>query len=162
MNVIPQIQTEQMNWHRASVEEVMGALSTCSDGLDFAEAQKRIDEYGPNELVEMKKRSPFGIFLSQFTDFMIIVLVLAAVISGIIGDGGDAVAILAIVVLNAAVGFVQEFRAEKAIEALREMAAPTATVTREGKTMDIPLVLIHRLTDFYRAGSQIDHTPAQG
>ncbi len=138
MNGIAQIKTGQMNWHRVTIEEVMEALRTGPDGLDFADVQKRISEFGPNELVEMKKRSPFRIFLSQLTDFMIIVLVLAAVVSGIIGDRGDAVAILAIVVLNAVVGFIQEYRAEKAIAALKEMAAPTATVRREGKTMEVP------------------------
>jgi Ca2+-transporting ATPase len=142
MNGIPQIKTGQMNWHRANIEEVMDVLRTGPDGLTFAEAQKRTGEFGPNELVEMKKRSPFGILLSQFTDFMIIVLVLAAVISGVIGDRGDAVAILAIVVLNAVVGFMQEYRAENAIAALKEMAAPTATVIRERKTMEVPASIL--------------------
>lgn len=142
MNVNPQIKTRQINWHSADIEAVMEALRTGPPGLDFDEAQKRAGEFGPNELVEMKKRSPLGIFLSQFTDFMIIVLVLAAVISGTIGDRGDAVAILAIIFLNAVVGFIQEYRAEKAIAALKAMAAPTATVRREGKTMELPTSML--------------------
>jgi Ca2+-transporting ATPase len=81
-------------------------------------------------LIEKKKKSPFIMFLYQFRDFMILVLIVAAVISGFIGELSDTIAIVVIVVINAVIGFVQEYRAEKAMEALKKMAAPTATVLR--------------------------------
>ncbi len=138
LNVAGQIKSAQMKWHLTGIEEVMESLRTGPEGLDFAEVQKRTDRFGPNELVEIRKKSPFGIFIGQFKDFMIIVLILAAFISGVIGDRGDALAIVAIVILNAVVGFIQEYRAERAVAALKEMAAPTATVKREGVTREIP------------------------
>lgn len=101
-------------------------------GLSTREAEKRIKTYGLNELKHKKKKSPVLIFLSQFNDFLVWVLIGATIISGIIGDTADAVTILIIVIVNAILGFVQEFRTEKSLEALQEMAAPTCKAIRDG------------------------------
>jgi P-type Ca2+ transporter type 2C len=126
-----------MNWHRNDVGDVVGGLKTSAEGLSSEEASNRRLEYGPNELEEKKKKTPFMMFLDQFRNFMILVLIAAALVSGLIGEAVDTIAIIAIVVLNAAVGFAQEHRAEKAMEALRRMSAPTARVFRDGRTAEI-------------------------
>jgi len=127
-----------MPWHQQPAEAVLEALRTSGEGLAAAEAQRRLAEHGPNALREGRRRTALGMLAAQFTDFMILVLIGAAVISGLIGDVVDTIAIVAIVVLNAVVGFVQEYRAERAMAALKAMAAPTATVLREGTTSVIP------------------------
>lgn len=119
-------------WHQKSVEDVYTMLDSASEGLTSFEAERRLDRYGPNELQETKRKSIWMMFLDQFRDFMILVLIAAAVIAGFIGDPSDTVAIVIIVMLNAIIGFVQEYRAQKAMEALRKMAGSTATVLREG------------------------------
>jgi P-type Ca2+ transporter type 2C len=124
-------------WHQKNIEQAMGDLRSSLKGLSAAEAEKRLEEHGPNVLRETKKKSPFAMFLDQFKDFMILVLIAAAVISGIIGDTTDTIAIMTIVVLNAVIGFVQEYRAEKAMAALKKMAAPTALVVRDGIPVNI-------------------------
>ncbi|MFO7928963.1 MAG: cation-translocating P-type ATPase, partial [Candidatus Humimicrobiaceae bacterium] len=102
------------------------------------EAESRLSEYGKNEIEEKKGRSPFKIFISQFNDFMIWILIAAAFISGIIiREITDAIVILIILIINSVLGFVQEYRAEKALQALKELASPTAKVIRGGKEKDI-------------------------
>lgn len=100
-------------------------------GLTSKEAEKRIEKFGLNELEHKSKTSAIKIFISQFNDFMVWVLIAATIISGIIGDKADAVTILIIVIINAILGFVQEFRTEKSLEALKELAAPTCKVLRD-------------------------------
>lgn len=102
-----------------------------TSGLSTKEAEKRINNFGLNELKHNKKASPLKIFLSQFNDFIVWVLIAATVISGVIGDKADAITILIIVIINAILGFVQEFRTEKSLEALKELAAPTCKVLRD-------------------------------
>lgn len=126
-----------MLWHQKTVEDVVEGLNLSLGGISSEEAQKRLLEYGPNELKEKKKKTPFMMFLDQFRDFMILVLIGAAVISGFIGEISDTIAIIVIVLLNAVIGFIQEYRAEKAISALMKMASPTATVMRNGTTTNI-------------------------
>ena len=103
-----------------------------SMGLSTKEAERRQKNYGLNEISHKKKASPIVIFLSQFNDFIVWVLIAATIISGLMGDMADAVTILIIVVVNAIMGFVQEYRTEKSLEALKELAAPTCKVIRDG------------------------------
>ncbi len=117
-----------MRWHQKQVEDIIEELKSSPQGLSEDEVRKRLETYGLNELKEKKKKTPFMMFLDQFKDFMILILIAAALISGIIGELSDTIAIVIIVVINAIIGFVQEYRAEKAMEALKMMAAPTATV----------------------------------
>ena len=131
-----------MRWHQKETKDILDDLQSSSKGLSSEEAQKRLLEYGPNELKEKEKRTLFMMFLDQFKDFMILVLIAAAIISGIIGELVDTIAIIVIVVLNAVIGFVQEYRAEKAMAALKKMAAQIATVIRDGKPANIPAVEI--------------------
>ena len=120
-------------WHGMTVEAVAERLqSDAAQGLTEEKARQRLQQYGPNRLLEGKRRGPVLMLLGQFGDFMILVLIAAAVISGLVGDPLDAIAILAIVLLNAVIGFIQEYRAERAMAALRRMAAPRATVRRGG------------------------------
>lgn len=121
-----------MNWHLKDHKEILDSLGSSAQGLSRAEAQRRLEEYGPNLLEEKKKRSLFAMFLDQFKDFMILILLAAAAISGLIGEPADTIAIIVIVILNAAIGFVQEYRAEKALAALKKMSAPSAVVVRDG------------------------------
>jgi Ca2+-transporting ATPase len=120
-------------WHRIDPQEVTERLQSSTNGLTPEEARKRLERFGPNELIEKKRKSLGMMFLDQFKDFMILVLIAAAVVAGIVGEPSDTIAIAVIVLLNAVLGFVQEYRAEKAMAALKKMAAPTATVIREGK-----------------------------
>ncbi len=126
-----------LNWHRKDIKEIFKSLQSSPDGLPSGEAVKRLDEYGPNELKEARKKTPFMMFMDQFKDFMIMVLIAAAAVSGMMGELSDTIAIVVIVILNAIIGFVQEYRAEKAMRALKEMAAPTALVLRDKKPVEI-------------------------
>ena len=105
---------------------------TIVPGLTTREAEKRMKNFGLNEIKHNKKKSPVLIFLAQFNDFLVWVLIGATIISGFIGDKADAITILIIVIVNAILGFVQEFRTEKSLEALQELAAPTCKVIRDG------------------------------
>ena len=127
-----------MRWHQKNVEEVITELGSSLQGISAAKAQELLQKHGPNELTEKKKKTLFMMFLDQFKDFMILVLIAAAIISGIIGDASDTIAIVVIVALNAVIGFVQEYRAEKAMALLRKMAAQFALVIRDGNPVNIP------------------------
>lgn len=127
-----------MHWHQKKIEEVIGELGVTLQGLSTEDARNRLLKYGPNELSEKKKKSPLMMFLDQFKDFMILVLIAAATISGIIGGAADTIAIIVIVVLNAVIGFIQEYRAEKAMALLRKMAAHSALVMRDGNPVTLP------------------------
>ncbi len=125
-------------WHSRSAEEVLVQLGSTVFGLSSVEAARRLAESGPNELKEREAISPVQIFFSQFNSLIIWVLIAAAVISGLLGERMDAAAILTIVVLNAVIGFYQEFKAEKSIAALKKMTSPHATVRRDGQVISIP------------------------
>ena len=126
-------------WYLLTAEEGARRLGTDAHaGLAADEAGRRLQAHGRNEIREGKRRGPWRMLLDQFTDFMILILLAAAIVAGLVGDVTDTVVILAIVVLNAAVGFVQEYRAERAVAALKLMAAPTATVVRDGAPQPIP------------------------
>ncbi|HEY6922508.1 MAG TPA: cation-translocating P-type ATPase [Steroidobacteraceae bacterium] len=124
-------------WYQRSANDALDLLGTSLAGLSQADATGRRAQYGPNALDEPPQRSLLAAFASQFADVMIIVLMAAAVISGVIGDLVDTLVIAAIVVLNATLGFVQEFRSQRALAQLRSMAAPAATVMREGQMSNV-------------------------
>jgi Ca2+-transporting ATPase len=126
-----------IKWHQLDPKEVLEKLQSSDMGLTSEEAQQRLDRYGPNELIEKKRKSVWMMFLDQFKDFMILVLIAAAVVAGVIGEPSDTIAIVVIVLLNAILGFVQEYRAEKAMAALKKLAAPSATVIRDGRSESI-------------------------
>jgi P-type Ca2+ transporter type 2C len=126
------------SWHSMAIEAVLAQLDTSAAGLRNTNAQQRRHAHGANEIPEGQRRSVFGILLNQFTDFMIVVLLIAALISGVIGELQDTIAILVIVLLNASIGAVQEYRAERAVAALRKMAAPEAQVLRDGQAISLP------------------------
>ena len=133
-----------MNWFNQDVEEVSKTLNTdLEKGLSEEEAKKRQKENGYNELQEKKKKSLFVKFLEQFKDFMIIILIIAAIISGVVGQMQgegftDSIIILIVVILNAVIGVIQENKAEKSLEALKKMSSYSAKVMRDGKVTVIP------------------------
>jgi Ca2+-transporting ATPase len=131
-------QPKETSWHSQSAEDVLSQLASTADGLSSSEAAKRLAVDGPNELKEGKAISPLQIILGQFKSLLIWLLITAGVISGLLGEVVDAIAILTIVVLNAAIGFYQEFNAEKSIAALKKMTAPKAKVRRDGQVTSIP------------------------
>ena len=120
------------DFHKKEVSAVLAELGSCAAGLPQAEADLRLAKYGQNSLLEKPARGALAMFFDQFRDFMIMVLVAAALVSGAIGEFVDTAIILAIVILNAVMGFIQEHRAQKAMEALKKMAAPCASVLRGG------------------------------
>jgi Ca2+-transporting ATPase len=122
-----------INWHTLTADEVAQRLETNPQtGLSSDHAEKRLVHFGLNALQEKPARSPWRMLFDQFADFMIIVLICAAVISGVVGDVEDTIAIIVIVILNAVIGFVQEYRAERAMAALKKMAEASAHVLRDG------------------------------
>jgi len=127
----------QLNWHTVEVEEVLKQLDTSVKGLSSSKAQQVLLEQGANIIPETRQRSLLSMILGQFTDFMIMVLIVAALISGFIGEPQDTIAILVIILLNAIIGTVQEYRADRAVAALRKMAAADAQVIRDGKAKSI-------------------------
>jgi len=126
-----------MNHHQIPVSETYKLLNTSEQGLLATEVEERQKQYGKNDLTEKKKISVFVLLLNQFKDVMIFILLIAAGISLAVGNLKDAVVILIIVILNAIIGFVQEFRAEKAMEALKKMAAFNATIRRGGTIVQL-------------------------
>lgn len=126
-----------MNWHLLTLTEIAELLNSTPSGLDNSIATERLYEYGKNEIEDKKKKTVWQIILHQLTDFMILVLVVVAIISGILGDMTDTLIILAIIIINATVGFIQEYRSEKAMEALKNMVPSYAKVMREGQILEI-------------------------
>jgi Ca2+-transporting ATPase len=120
-------------WHLDAANIAKELATDLSSGLSAAEAQIRLDRYGRNQLREAPKRSPWGIFFDQFKDFIIWVLIGAAVVSGFLQEVVDAIAIIAIVILNAVLGFLQEYRAEQSLAALKKLSSPTSKTIRDGK-----------------------------
>jgi len=163
--------------HTLSQDNIWESLASGPEGLSSAEAKSRLAVHGPNLLREGKRRPAWTMLVDQFRDPMILLLLVAATISGVIGEGQDAIAILVIVFLNSLIGFIQEFRAERAMAALLAMAAPHAMVRREGRELTISarevvpgdLVLLEagqvisadlRLTEV--RGLKVDESPLTG
>jgi len=129
---------QEQKWYQFSIPELLAILkSNAEKGLSSKEASTRLAEFGLNQLKEIKKASPLTMFFNQFKDFMVLVLIGAALISGTLGEYADALTILAIIILNAILGFVQEYRAEKSLEALKKLASPEAKVIRDGLQITI-------------------------
>ena len=133
---------ENKDWHAKNIETVLESLSSNRSGISGEEAKERLERYGPNELREEKKVTPLEIFLSQFKSVLVIILIVSAVFSAYIAirEGEamtDTYVILFIVVMNAILGFVQEYRAEQAVEALKKMVSPHVLVLRDGKEQSI-------------------------
>ncbi|MGR8998352.1 MAG: cation-translocating P-type ATPase [Gammaproteobacteria bacterium] len=125
-------------WHLLEAWQTTAWLKVDPEkGLSQEEVEDRLAAHGPNAILEQRRRGPIRMFFGQFADFMIIVLIIAGIVSGLIGGFTDTIAIVVIVVLNAVIGFVQEFRAEKAVAALMRLASPTAQVLREGEIKTI-------------------------
>jgi Ca2+-transporting ATPase len=127
------------HWWHLSVAEATRLLGTdARSGLSRTEAAARLRETGPNELQEKKGRGPLAIFFEQFEDLIIWVLIVAAVVSGFLSEWVDALAILAIVLINAVLGLIQEYRAEQSLAALRKLSAPAAKAVRDGVSQVVP------------------------
>ncbi len=124
-------------WHTLRVEELLEKLCSSSGGISAAEAAGRLEVYGPNRIQVEHRASPWKLLFEQFKNALIITLLIATALSAFLGHGIEAVAIAVIVVFAVLLGFVQEFKAERAIEALREMAAPLAKVKRDGEELVI-------------------------
>src|SRR5213079_921302 len=132
-------------WHSLPADDVLRRLDASPLGLNASDPARRLARIGPNELVRTARISPWRILLAQFVDVLVIVLIIAAIISAVLGtlqgelaDLYDAILIVAIVVMNAILGFVQEYRAERSLEALKNLAAPKAHILREGGIVAVP------------------------
>ena len=143
-------------WHLLPVDQVLAGLKSSPTGLSSAEAAKRLAEFGPNELRAARRISPWQILLEQFKNVLVLILLVATGISLFLGHGIESVVIAVIVLFAVLLGFVQEYRAERAIEALRQMAAPAARVLRDGETRQIAArQLVPGDVIFLRAGDRV-------
>ncbi|PWH13907.1 MAG: ATPase [Anaerolineae bacterium] len=125
-------------WHTLSIQETFSQLESGPNGLTHAEAQKRLSQYGLNELQASHRTSAWEILLEQFKNILILILLGATAISLFLGHGVESIVIAIIVLFAVGLGFIQEYRAERAIEALKQMAAPTASVIRDGHENKLP------------------------
>ncbi len=127
------------NWHSMQVDQVLKDLNTNPhQGLSTEEVRNRLEKYGYNELKKEESTSPFTLFANQFKNVLIVILLIATVLSGLVGEVLDAALILVIVLFCAVLGFIQEYRAERALEALKKMLSPTVTALRGGKEEEVP------------------------
>ena len=139
----PEGDPSEVRFHTLDAAAVGSRLGVApADGLSAAEAAERLAHYGPNAIEEKPRRSIVGMLLAQFADFMILVLIAAAAISGVVGDIKDTLVIALIILLNAVIGFTQEFRAERALSALKSLVPARAVVVREGRHVEIPVAEI--------------------
>ena len=130
---------EYSMWHTKSADSILKELeSDIATGLSDDEAQKRLQRYGLNRLVEKKKKSLLRLFLEQLNSMLIFILIAAAAISAMLGETTDTIIIGCVILLNALIGVIQEAKAEKELEALKKLATPKAIVLREGKPREIP------------------------
>jgi Ca2+-transporting ATPase len=124
--------------YRKTVREVMEELGVTEKGLSNEEIEKLRQKHGFNELAEGAKKSTFQIFLEQFKDFLVIVLIAAAIISAFLGEFESTIVILVVLVINAVLGTVQHVKAEQSLSSLKALSSPTAKVLRDGKRIEIP------------------------
>jgi len=134
---------EKVSWHALSADEVCSRLKVDPrQGLTVDEGERRLAEYGLNELRHEEKASPWVLFFNQFKNYLIAILLVATILSALVGELLDAALILVIVVFCAVLGFVQEYRAERALDALKKMLSPTITVLRNAKEAEVPSSLL--------------------
>ena len=130
---------QDMAWHTLEADETLNHLQTdLQRGLATTEAEQRLQRFGTNELIDRGGVSPWRILWSQVTSIMVVILIVAGVIAAILGDVEDTVVILALVIINTLIGFTQEYRAERSMAALKQMAVPSVRVRRDGKVQEIP------------------------
>ena len=122
-----------MNPYQMKKEDVLKMLGTDENGVTQNQAKENQKKYGKNELAEGKKKNPFILFLEQYKDFLVIILIIAAIISGVLGDIESAIVIFVVITINAILGTVQHIKAEQSLDSLKEMSAPTAKVIRDGE-----------------------------
>ncbi|RLI25114.1 calcium-translocating P-type ATPase, SERCA-type [Candidatus Bathyarchaeota archaeon] len=138
----------EKHWHSLEIKEVYAKLGSSPRGLSSEEAEERLSKYGFNELREVRRISALQIFINQFKSLFVLILIFAAVVSVLISishgseEFADAIVIAAIVIINAVVGFIQEYRSEKALEAMKRLTAPKARVLRDGEVQNIPARLV--------------------
>jgi Ca2+-transporting ATPase len=126
------------HWYSKQPNEVLETLGTSSEtGLTDSEISKRLEQYGPNELIDRGTKSPWKIIFEQLSETMVVILIISAIITIFLGEYKDAIAILVIVILNTILGFTQEYRAEQAMAALKKMAVPKVRVRRNGHVSEI-------------------------
>ena len=148
------------NYYQLSQNEVRREVNGKEEALTSSEVQQNQEQYGLNELVEGKKKSTIQIFLEQFKDFLVIILIVAAVVSGILGDAESAIVILIVITINAILGTVQTVKAEQSLNSLKELSAPLAKVLRDGNVIQIPSKEVTIGDEvFLEAG---DYVPADG
>ena len=133
-----QLASEETLWHAMPVDSVLSQLSSAPEGLAKAEVERRLARHGPNELEAAARVSAWKVLLQQFKNVLILILLVATAASAFLGHGVETIAISVIVLFAVVLGFIQEYRAERAIEALRRMAAPTVTVIRNNQEVEIP------------------------
>jgi len=160
MPVETETQDESTSWHQQTVDDALSALATKANGLASDEARRRLDTWGPNELQALSRSSAWRTLAAQFKNVLVVILLIATALSGVLGHGLEAVVIAVIVLFAVGLGFIQEYRAERALEALREMAAPIAHAIRDGVAVAIPAKdLVPGDVIELRAG---DRVPADG
>ena len=126
------------DYYNKSTDETKRLMHTPEDGLDDAQVRERLEKHGYNELQEKKGKSVFMVFLEQFKDFLVIILITAAIISGFLGEIASTVVILVVITLNAVLGTVQHVKSEKSIQSLKSLSSPSSRVLRNNKRVELP------------------------
>jgi Ca2+-transporting ATPase len=152
----PSAENDPPRWHTVPVDEAMARLDSSRQGLSRTEAAKRLEIHGPNELQSLSRETAWHIFVAQFKNVLILILLAGTIVSGFLGHTLEAVVITVIVLLAVLLGFIQEYRAGRALEALRKMAAPSAHVLRDGSEEALPARdLVPGDVVFLRAGDRV-------
>jgi len=131
-----------MTWYQQHIQEIFSRLGTSEHGLDDSQAKELLQRHGPNLIAEPEKISKIKLFFHQFASPLIYILILAGLITAYLQEYKDSSVIVAVVLFNALIGFFQEFKAEKSVMALKQMAAPRARVVRQGREREIPSELL--------------------
>ena len=147
-------------FYRKTSDETLESLGATRTGLSDSDVNQRREKYGYNELAEGKRKSTFQVFMEQFKDFLVIILIVAAVISAFLGEIESTIVILVVIILNAILGTVQHVKAEQSLNSLKALSSPTAKVLRNGTKIEIPSkeVVVGDIL-FLDAG---DYIPADG